>query len=266
MKKKKKNIFVRAICAVGRGIEFVFLYLVYLLLYAIIRPLTICKLRGKENINEGDEARVFVCNHYEMYGPMAMFLNFPYKFRPWIIDKMMEKDKIEVQMSIMIYNNYKRFPKWFKKLVIKCVRNLMVFVMHHAKGISVSHDNPRKNIEAFEISSKEMQKNKAIVIFPEVLYQKQGVGEFQSGFANLAKFHYKKTGKKITFYPIFISQKNKEMYVGVPLTFNPENEQNDEKQQIVSTLRSEMIKLYEEFEVNAKQKKSKKKQKENNKN
>ena len=104
--KKKKNIFVRFFCAIGRGIKGFFVWLEYIILYIFCKPKAKCKVIGKENISITDEARVFVCNHYEIFGPLATYLSFPLKYRPWVIDKMLDRKSVEDQMSISVYNNF----------------------------------------------------------------------------------------------------------------------------------------------------------------
>lgn len=253
----KKNIFKQIFNGIAYGFNQTILFLEYLLLYIIVNPLFRCKVKGKKNIRKND-TKVFIANHYEIYGPVAMFLRFPFKFRPWVIDKIMEPESVEAQMSISIYNNFPKYPKWFKKIAIKFLKNLMVFTMKHAKAISVSRENPRKNIEAIKISSETLEKGTSIAIFPELSYVTSGVGKFQSGFEHIAKYHYQKTGKCISFYPVFISEQNKEMYIEKPITYNPENDANEEKSRIVNSLYESMIDSYVKNECSVPYKKAKK--------
>lgn len=265
MSKKKRNIFVRFFCAIGRGIKNFFLLLEYGLIYMIFAPKAKCKVIGKQNISKTDEARVFVANHYEIFGPIATYLCFPLKHRPWVIDKMLDRDSVEKQMSISIYNNFPTYPMWFKRFVIKAIRDLIIFVLNRAGAISVSREDIRANIKTMQESTKTLNKKIAILIFPEDKYVEKGVGEFQTGFEHLGKYYYQKTGKKISFYPTFVSQENKEYYIGQPIVFNPENDANDEKEKIVEYLHSSMEKLYKEHEIDNPKpsKKSKNKKSEN---
>ena len=111
-----------------------------------------------------------------------------------------------------------------------------------------------------------LTKAKSIIIYPEKDYVNEGVGVFMQGFEHIGKYHYSKTGKKISFYPMFVSQKNKEMYIGTPIIYNPEEKHNIEKERIVTYLRNEMVAQYEKFEVNkpSKKKRNNKKNKDNN--
>lgn len=264
-KAKKKNIFVRFFGAIGRGINYFFCFIIFAIAWIFMKLFFRCKVKGKENINKGDEAQIFISNHYELFGPIAMFMRFPKRFRPWIIDKMMEPECIEKQMGLMIYNNYKKVPKWIKKIAIVLIKNFMVFTMKFmARGIPVSRENFRENLKTMKTTSEELQKGKTIVIFPEKDYVSEGVGEFQTGFEHIAKYHYQKTGKKITFYPVFVSQTNRTIYIEKPIVYDPENDFNDEKNRIVSFLKDSMVESYKNNETTSK-KYLKKKEKESKK-
>lgn len=241
---KKKNIFVRFFACIGRGIKNFFLYLGFLILYIFVNPFVKAKVRGKKNVNKNDEARVFVCNHYEIFGPVAMYLRFPYKFRPWVIDKIMTPESVEQQMSISVYNNFPKYPKWFKKIVVKSIKGLMIFTMQHAKAIKVSRENPRENIQTMKDSVETLERGISIVIFPELSYTESGVGVFQSGFEHLGKYYYQKTGKRISFYPVFISKQEKQMFIEKPIVYDPDKDPNEQKREIVYYLRDKMLDSY----------------------
>lgn len=241
---KKRNIFARFFCCIGRGIKNFLLYLWFLLLYLIFSPVVKSKVRGKKNVRKDDEARVFISNHYEIFGPVAMYMRFPFKFRPWVIDKIMDPESVEQQMALSVYTNFPKFPMWFKKMCVKAVRSLMVFTMKHAKAIRVSRENPRENIKAMQESVEALNKGVAVLIFPEERYTESGVGKFQTGFEHLGKYYYQKTGKKISFYPVFISKQEKQMFISEPIIFNPENDAIQEKQRIVYYLRDKMLDSY----------------------
>ena len=65
-----------------------------------------------------------------------------------------------------------------------------------------------------------------------------------SGFEYLAKYYYQKTGKKISFYPVFISKKKSAMYIEQAITYNPDNDSNIEKERIVKGLHDAIEKSY----------------------
>lgn len=248
MEKKKKNIILVAISAIfgffGKIIMGIILGVLIILAHIFIR----CKVKGKGNVTE-DEGRVFISNHYELFGPISTMLFFPYKCRPWIIDKMLDAEKVEEQMGLLIYREYKKVPMWLKKIALKIVKNFMIFTLKLYKGIPVSRDNFRKNLSSLELSAKLMSEGKPIMIWPEKYYVKEGVGPFMSGFEHLAKYYYQKTGKCLTFYPLFTSFKNKTIYIGKPIKFDPKADTQTEKLRLVNGIRNQMVDMYFETEV-----------------
>ena len=243
---KKSNGFIRFIKGIGIFIRNIFFYIIYYVAYIFVFPFVCSKVVGKKKIKKTDEARVFVVNHYELIGPATMYMSFPYRFKPWIIDKMMDEKLVKQQMGLMVYNNYKGVPMFFKKAAVHTLGSLTSFVMRHAGGIAVSRENLRANIKTFEISSKYLEKGKNLAIWPELYYVKEGVGKFQNGIEHFAKYYYKKTNKKITFYPIFVSKQLRTIFVSDGIIYNPNSETPSE---IVDMLRDEMVKTYQEVEL-----------------
>lgn len=232
----KKNIIVKSLLFLLACIEFIVLGVLFGAILLLIQPFIWCFTKGKKNVRKDDEARVFVSNHYEIYGPVVVFLRFPFKFRPWVIDKMCDPKSIEEQIIIGFYNNYKWLPKWFKIILVKTAKRLVLFAIRFAKPIPVSRVNPRANVKTMQLSAEVLNNKRAIFIFPERNAVKEGVGEFMSGFEHLGKYYYQKTGKRISFYPVFISKKRHTMYIEQPIIFNPDNDPNIEKTRIVNGL------------------------------
>lgn len=255
---KKQNFIIRFFKMILTGIKNFFFFIIFGLAYICVKPFFRCKVKGKEKIKK-EGGKIFIANHYEIYGPLSMFLKFPYKFRPWVIDKMLDPTAIKHQMGLGIYSHYKKVPMWMKHIVVNLAGGLMIFVLKRAKAISVSRENARANIKTMSESVATLEKNKNIAIFPEYRYVEKGVGTFQTGFEHLGKYYYQKTKKSVDFYPIFISMTNKEMYVGDPITYNPSNDANAEKERIVTYLHSTMVQLYEEHEIKNPPKKRKNK-------
>ena len=240
-----KNILLKPLIFILKCIEFIILGSIFLVLFLLAQPFVWCFTKGKKNLKKDDEARVFVANHYEIYGPFIMFMRFPFRFRPWVIDKMCESKSIEQQMSIGFYNNYKWLPKWFKVILVKIAKRLVLFVIQFARPIPVSRDNPRSNIKTLQTSVEALNKKNSLVIFPELCSVKEGVGEFMSGFEHIGKYYYQKTGKKISFYPVFVSKKKNSIYIEQPIVFDPENDANQEKSRIVNGLHDAIEKSYQ---------------------
>lgn len=250
----KKNNFIKCLLFPLKCLEFIIFSILFVIIFLLVQPFVWCFPKGKKNVKKDDEARVFITNHYEIFGPIAIFLRFPFKSRIWVIDKMCDEETIEKQMSIGFYNNFKWIPKFIKVIIVKLTKRFVLFIIRFARPIPVSRDNPRANIKTMQTSTNVLNKKISIIIFPELNAVKQGVGEFMTGFEYLGKYFYQKTGKKISFYPVFISKKKASMYIEKPVIFNPDNDPTKEKQRIVNNLRAAMIKSYTEHELKPKEK------------
>lgn len=233
--------------AIGRGISNALCFIVYIIAWFFCKLFLRCKIIGKQNLNkDNDKIKMIVSNHMQVYGPTAMHIRFPlHKKAVWINEKMMDRDKIEHEMGLAIYdeNNYKWAPKWLKKFVIKISKNLVYFVLKYkVHGISISRDNRRELINTFKETLEYTDKGYSIVVFPEVDYQDEGIGEIFSGFASYAKFAHKKNGKITEFYPVYIDGKSKRMYIGKPIDYNPENADYDTE--VATYIKNEINNLY----------------------
>ena len=216
----------------GRKIANGFHFFWYCLLYLACKIFMPSKVYGNENINKEDEAQVFISNHLELYGPIVTHLHFPVKKKAvWIHEFMMDKNKIEEQMGYgFVELQFKWIPKFIKKGIVKMLKHFLVYVLkNRANGIAVSRDNTRGLVTTMKHTFEKIQEGRAIIIFPELEYKEEGIGKVSSGFTSLAKYVYKKSQKRISFYPVYLNKKRKKTYIGKPIIYDPENENYSEE-------------------------------------
>jgi len=242
---KKPSIIRRILRSIAFGTYCLTIFIIGIFAFPFVRS----KVIGKENVSKDDEAKVFLGNHYELFGPATCFLSLPYKTRVWALDKMMDPEQMEEQMGLMVYRDFKKVPKFIKKIVIKVVKNLLLTAIKLAGGIPVSRGYSMKNLVAMQQSVDTFEKGKSILIFPEKDYVKQGIGVIMDGFTFLGSYCHSKTGKKVSFYPMFISKKKRRICISKPIVYNPENSPTEEKERIVSYVIEEMTKSYEMLET-----------------
>ena len=212
---------------IGSKIANFFHFLAYCWLYLICKVFMPSKICGKDNIDENDEARVFLSNHLELYGPVVMHVHFPIKKKAiWIHEFMLDKDKIEQQMAYgFVELHFKWIPKFIKKGIVKIFKHFLFYVLKNkVNGISVSRENSRELIATMKKTYEKIQEGNSIIIFPEKLYQNEGVGELLAGFTTIAKYVYKKSGKCVSFYPVYVDKKHHKTHIGKPIKYNPSDE------------------------------------------
>ena len=69
--------------------------------------------------------------------------------------------------------------------------------------------------------------------------------EFQDKFIDIAKLYYKKTGRALSFVPMYIAPKLKKLCLGKPIRFNPEETIENERRRICNYLVDEITALAE---------------------
>ena len=133
-------------------------------------------------------------------------------------------------------------PKWthpWFKLLSYLIAPLSVVVFNNAHTIGVYHDT--RLVGTFKNTVKLLQEGNNIVIFPEqdVKYN-HIIYDFQDRFIDVAKLYYKKTGKELSFVPLYIAPKLKKMYLGKPTRFDPSLPIDTERRRICDYLMKEI--------------------------
>ena len=208
---------------------------------------------GSEKVPKEDSiSNVFICNHCEVYGPISCYIYMPFPFRPWITNYMMDKSQTVKHVYEGTFLRQKWMPDSWKMPLAKTLAPIINWAMHSANGIPVYKNSPKKLMRTFRETAGYMQAGDNILIFPEnpqteenSLYLKSGVSEFFEGFVLVAPLYRQKTGKACRFIPMYADSKRKRLSFGDYLIYDPENDYEDEKKRICSTLRQEMLRLAE---------------------
>ena len=133
-------------------------------------------------------------------------------------------------------------PKWthpYFKLCSYLIAPLSVIVFNGANTIPVYRD--MRLINTFRTTVNRLEEGFDVVIFPEkdekynhFLYQ------FQDKFIDVARMYYKKTGKEVSFVPLYIAPNLKKMFYGKPIQFHADAPIDEERQRIKEYLMTEM--------------------------
>ena len=67
--------------------------------------------------------------------------------------------------------------------------------------------------------------------------------DFQTKFVDVARFYYKKTGREISFVPMYIAPKLKKIYLGKPVKFNHTEPIEAERSRICNYLMDEITNI-----------------------
>lgn len=195
---------------------------------------------GMENLPERDA--VLVANHAQMNGPIVGELYLPDNCYTWCAGEMMDKKEAPAYAFTDFWSQKPRWTHLFYKILSYLIAPLADYLFNHARTIAVYRD--MRIMSTFRTSIKYLQEGINLLIFPEkdekynnVLYR------FQENFIDIAKLYYKKTGRELTFVPVYIAPRMRKLYIGRGTTFEGEKQAEEERKRIAKYLAEEITKM-----------------------
>ena len=192
---------------------------------------------GTENLPDG--ATIIVGNHTQMNGPIACELYLPGNRYTWCAGEMMNTKEVPAYAYKDFWSGKPKLSRPFYKLLSYIIAPLASFLFNNANTIAVYRDN--RTMSTFRTTINKLAAGAQIVIFPEhdkkynnIIY------DFQEKFVDIARLYYKRTGKELTFVPLYIAPKLKKMYLGKPIRFSSETPIEEERRRICDYLMNEI--------------------------
>ncbi len=198
------------------------------------------KVTGTQNVKPG-EPGVFVTNHSGAYGPMVMQLFFPYSYRPWVIYKAVLPQYCKNHLEKVFLRKETGLKKPFNKWLATLIAPLCLKIMRSVRAIPVYRGSASIR-KTFSKSTESLEEGCNIVIFPEKRdsRMKKHVKRLYSGFVYTAKQYYRKTGKRLLFYPVYAYYRKRTIAIGKPVRYSPDNSFKNERQRISQCLYDSM--------------------------
>lgn len=224
-------------------------------LVAVLRVIYPHRLRGAEKLQGCDQGDVlFICNHGEIYGPVAAMLTLPTVFRPWVLSRMMERDEIVEHMYYGTMERQKWLPEAWKRPLLRHIAPILTGLFEGVHAIPVYRGHPRALMKTFSLTLDAMRDGHNILIFPENAdehekgksgFIKGGVGDFYTGFAMLGAMHWVRNHRRAVFVPVYANRKTHTVTIGDGIVYDPSGSANDEKLRIAAALHEAMQKMAE---------------------
>ena len=195
------------------------------------------KVVGAENLP--DEPVIIVANHCQMNGPIACELYFPGNRYTWCAGQMMNIKEVPAYAYEDFWSQKPRLSRPFYRVLSYIIAPLASFVLGSANTIAVYHDS--RVITTFRTTVSKLSEGARVVIFPEhdVKYNNI-IYEFQNRFIDIARLYYKRTGKELSFVPLYIAPKLKSMHLGKPIRFSAEAPIDEERRRVCGYLMHEI--------------------------
>lgn len=174
---------------------------------------------------------IIMANHSQMHGPIAGELHFPGKKKIWCNSQMMHLKEVPAYAYEDFWSKKPKAVQPFFKLASYLIAPLSVCIFNNASTIGVYRDN--RIISTFKKTVAALQDGSNVVIFPEC-YEPYNhiVTHFQENFVSVAKLYYKRTGKCLSFVPMYIAPKLKTMYIGTATVYRPDAPEEEERKRI----------------------------------
>lgn len=200
------------------------------------------KIVGTENLP--DEPCIVVGNHTQMNGPIIAEIHFPGKRLIWCVGDMLHLRDVPAYAFEDFWSEKPKYSRWFYKILSYIIAPISVFIMGNSRTIGVYHDT--RILSTFKKSVAGLIDGANIIVFPEHNEKHNHiVYEFTSGFVEVAKLYYKKTGKEVSFVPMYIAPRLKKTYLGKPVRFCAEADLDAEKKRICEYLMNEITSIAE---------------------
>ena len=198
---------------------------------------------------------IFVCNHGIIYGPVAAVIYLPTYFRPWIDRKMVDRDLAAQEMYGRFLYRLPLLSERTKRGVARALARPVTWALNSFDPIPVEKNNLRNVMSTFDDTVRVLSEGDNVLIFPErprrvrrgnkmtVEHRTDSVGTLFTGFANIGRMYYDKTGQALRFYPIYAGRRDHTFRIGEPVVFDPANDALEEKRRIAALLHDRMAAL-----------------------
>lgn len=191
------------------------------------------QVEGLENLPE--EPCLIVANHSQMHGPIACELYFPGKRYTWCDGHMMHLKDVPAYAYQDFWSNKPKWQRPFWKMVSYVIAPLAVCIFNNAQTIGVYRDS--RILSTFKKTVQVLQSGEHVVVFPEhYAPYSHVVNDFQENFVDIAKLYYKRTGKALTFIPMYIAPNLKKMYIDKGISYDYDNPGEEERTRICKYL------------------------------
>ena len=188
---------------------------------------------GAENLPE--EASIVVGNHTQMNGPICGELYFPGRRKIWCAHQMMYVKEVPAYAFQDFWSEKPKTVRWLYRLFSYIVAPFAACTFQNAYTIPVFRDN--RLLTTFKQTIAELEAGGNVIIYPECYTPHNHiVYQFQDKFIDVAKLYYKRTGKAVSFVPMYIAPALKTMYIGKPTVFDPDAPMEQERQRIANYL------------------------------
>ena len=187
------------------------------------------------------EPAIFVANHANAFGPIALCLYFPVRLYPWVMHNLTDRKRCARYLEREFVSKELHLPRPFSMWLSILMADLCVGLFRHIEAIPV-YQHSRRIMETISKSIVYLEEGKSILIFPEIpdAMLSRYINRFNIGFIEVAKELGKEDHETIGIYPVSVDRARRRITLGHPSAYNMSRGYGDEKRRIKAELETEV--------------------------
>jgi hypothetical protein len=208
------------------------------------------KLVGEENLPRSGPA-VFIANHLDTTGPIAVCSSIPLRLHPWIISNMMDTSQAPVYLEEDFIERQLHLKPPVSQWIAQAICKITIPLFHSLGCIPVYRHDYEGIRKTMKMSLAILQEEEFILLFPEdpslPVDPVTKMNPFLHGFSRLGEMYYAETGDCLRFYPVTIHS-SKQIIVGKSIAFNPLNPTGMERRRLKDLIERTITATYMQLE------------------
>lgn len=197
---------------------------------------------GADNLPQ--EPCIIVGNHAQMSGPIVSELHLPGRHYTWCAGEMMNRGEVAAYAFRDFWSFKPKATLWFYRILSHLITPLALCLFNNAHTVAVYHDVRLRN--TLRESLGLLAAGESLVIFPEhnvpgnhILY------DFQDRFIDLARMYHRRTGRTLSFVPIYVAPALRMTQIGEAIPSDPGAPADAERARIKAALMKAITDLAE---------------------
>jgi hypothetical protein len=206
------------------------------------------KLLGEEYLPKHGPA-VFVANHLDSRGPIALQFSIPLRLYTWLQGEMLDKKEAVAYLQKDVFEHQLHLkPPVSRWLSWMCCK-ISVPMLRSFGCIPVYEHHYKRLLVTLQLTVNILREGKYVAIFPEdsrppaVPDPETKIYPFQHSFVRLAEDYFKETGKSLVFYPVAVHPAGF-VEVGNLVAYDPHELRGREFHRIKDTMEREIRDMY----------------------
>jgi hypothetical protein len=208
------------------------------------------QLLGEENLPRRGPA-VFIANHLEAIGPIAVACSIPLRLYSWVVADMVDEEKATAWLKWDFVERTLHLKPPVSAWVAGRLSKITVPFLRSLGCIPVYKGDYDRMVDTLRLSMEVLRQGRFLLVFPEDNLLPEDpetrMKPFQRSFARLGEIYYAETGGRLDFYPVAVHASGC-VIVGKPVSYNPINALGLERHRLKDLMEDTVRTMYLQVE------------------